>query len=282
MLLIGLKERPLLFLPLEVREGGDEEPIAIRYSLGWTVMGPVGGAKETRDCLVNFARMKNVNSGLVMNNDFGTKENPSGNVTIKDVDKGEDVYNEIGLENCMFVDQRVTNEDDLLRRQLERLCNTDFKESTVRSNESNLSVEDKRAVEMTEQTLKRKDGHFQVALPWRKKPVVIPNNRPMAEKRLHSLKRRLQKNSELFVKYKDAMQDYIDKGHAERVPEEELEVNNCKIWYLPHQPVTHRLKPEKVRLVFDCAAKYKDQSLNMQLLQGPDLTNNVVGIVIRF
>jgi hypothetical protein len=166
LLLIGLKERPRLFLPLEVREGGDEEPIAIRYSLGWTVMGPVGGAKETRDCLVNFARTKNVNSGLGMNNDFGTKENPSGNVTIKDIDKGEDVYNEIGLENCMFVDQRVTNEDDLLRRQLERLWNTDFNESTVRSNESNLSVEDKRAVEIMEQTLKRKDGHFQVALPW--------------------------------------------------------------------------------------------------------------------
>ena len=34
MLLIGLKERPRLFLPLEYREGGEDEPIAIRYSLG--------------------------------------------------------------------------------------------------------------------------------------------------------------------------------------------------------------------------------------------------------
>jgi hypothetical protein len=82
-------------------------------------MGPVRGTKETRDCLVNFARTKNVNSGFGMSNDFGTKENPSGNVTIKDIDKGENVYNEIGLENCMFVDQRVTNEDDVLRRQLQ-------------------------------------------------------------------------------------------------------------------------------------------------------------------
>ena len=39
MLLIGLKEKPRLFLPLECKEGSDGEPIAVRYSLGWTVIG---------------------------------------------------------------------------------------------------------------------------------------------------------------------------------------------------------------------------------------------------
>ena len=58
MLLIGLKEQPQLFLPLEAREGGDEEPIGVRYTLGWTVMGPVGGMKETRDCLANFVEAR--------------------------------------------------------------------------------------------------------------------------------------------------------------------------------------------------------------------------------
>ena len=53
-LLTGLKERPTLFLPLELKTGGENEPIAIRYSLGWTVMGPVGDQKEDRDCAVNF------------------------------------------------------------------------------------------------------------------------------------------------------------------------------------------------------------------------------------
>ena len=35
LLLIGLKENPGLFLPLECKSGGHDEPIAIRYSLQW-------------------------------------------------------------------------------------------------------------------------------------------------------------------------------------------------------------------------------------------------------
>ena len=41
-------------------------------------------------------------------------------------------------------------------------------------------------------------------------------------------------------------------------------------------------KPDKVCVVFDCSAKYRGTSLNDQLLQGPDLTNTLVGVLTRF
>ena len=38
-----------------------------------------------------------------------------------------------------------------------------------------------------------------------------------------------------------------------------------------------------MRVVFDCSAKYKNESLNSHLLQGPaDLTNQLLGVLFRF
>ena len=42
-------------------------------------------------------------------------------------------------------------------------------------------------------------------------------------------------------------------------------------------------KPNKVRVVFDCAAiaKYRGLSSNDALMQGPDLVNDLVGVLLR-
>ena len=54
------------------------------------------------------------------------------------------------------------------------------------------------------------------------------------------------------------------------------------VWYLPHCRVTHSLKPNKVRIVYDCDAKYGGTSLTQQLLQGPDQKYKLVGVLSRF
>ena len=123
-------------------------------------------------------------------------------------------------------------------------------------------------------TLTMIDGHYQVALPWRYNPPYLPNNKIVALRRAFFLKKRLMKNENLHIKYQETMNSYIDDGHAEKIPKEELEPDDRPVWYVPHHPVVHPLKPEKVRVVYDCAATYKGTSLNQQLMSGPEQTIN--------
>ena len=57
-----------------------------------------------------------------------------------------------------------------------------------------MSVEDKKALAIMEQSFKLDQGHYQVALPWRQYPLFLPYNQPMAEQRLQGLKRRFPKD----------------------------------------------------------------------------------------
>ena len=54
-----------------------------------------------------------------------------------------------------------------------------------------------------------------------------------------------------------------------------------RTWYLPHHGIYHPQK-SKVRVVFDCSATFEGHSLNDKLLQGPDLTSNLLGVLTRF
>ena len=73
------------------------------------------------------------------------------------------------------------------------------------------------------------------------------------------------------------MSEVIEKGYTERVPSEELSLDNGRIWYIPH----HK-KPGKIRVVFDASAEFKGESLNNHLLQEQDLTNSLTGVLCRF
>jgi len=47
--------------------------------------------------------------------------------------------------------------------------------------------------------MKKIDGHYQLPLPWKDTGIRLPLNRSMALKRLHSLKRKLERNASLFA-----------------------------------------------------------------------------------
>ena len=119
-------------------------------------------------------------------------------------------------------------------------------------------------------------------IPFKSKLPNLPDNRSVAEKRLQSLARRFRKDPELHAKYKGGIQELLDKGYAEKVLDEEIGVTPGQTWYLPHHNVVNENKPEKLRIVFDCAVTFGGTSLNKEVLQGPDFTNNLVGVLLRF
>ena len=175
--------------------------------------------------------------------------------------------------------QRVN--DEVLQQQLERMWNTDFNEVTS-DNKYSMSVEDKQARRTMESTISYEDGHYKLGLPWRDNDSTLPNNLALAHARLNQLKRKLSRDPELHKMYTTTVNDYIKKGYAKRVENETDGTSAKRVWYLPHHPVQNENKPGKVRVVFDCAAKFQGVSLNNKLLQGPDLMNSLVGVLIRF
>ena len=90
-----------------------------------------------------------------------------------------------------------------------------------RSDGTSNSLEDERALEILKRTTKLKDGRYEVGLLWRNDNPELPNNRVQAEKRLQQLKRRFQRSPEFAAQYKTVMDDYIDKGYAVKLSEEE-------------------------------------------------------------
>ncbi|XP_066910474.1 uncharacterized protein [Clytia hemisphaerica] len=63
---------------------------------------------------------------------------------------------------------------------------------------------------------------------------------------------------------------------------EEAATEHPRTWYLPQYGVFNPNKPGKIRLVFDAAAKFQGTSLNDALYTGPDLLNNMLGVLMRF
>ena len=119
-----------------------------------------------------------------------------------------------------------------------------------------MSVEESRALGKMEGSVQLKDGHYEIALPWRNFPPCLSNNRPLAEHRLNLLKKRLLKDSDIHSKYSEFMDNLLTKGYARKVPDSSTDPPQQPLWYLPHHKVIDPNKPGKVRAFYDCAAMF--------------------------
>lgn len=160
----------------------------------------------------------------------------------------------------------------------------EFNEDTSKNLPEELghSQEDRRFLKTVSTGIKLTSGHYQIPLPFRRSEVDVPNNREQAVKRALWQRRKMMQDDQYRNDYVGFINEIIDKGYAEKVPEESVEAHPGKVRYIPHHGVYHPKNPEKIRLVFDCSAKFAGTSLSDQLLQGPDLTSSLVGVLTRF
>ena len=126
-------------------------------------------------------------------------------------------------------------------------------------------------------------GRYEVNLPWKENQKGrLMDNKGIAEKRLHSLSRRLAGNPKLKEAYNENLSEMEKAGMIKEVSK--CEKREGPIFYLPHRPVVREDSiTTKVRPVFDASAKgYNGVSLNDCLETGPNRLPNLLGLLMRF
>ncbi|XP_048749330.2 uncharacterized protein LOC125661393 [Ostrea edulis] len=142
------------------------------------------------------------------------------------------------------------------------------------------SVEDELFISLMESKVTKDcDDRWTAPLPFRENRKLLPNNRTQALQRVKSLDRSLQKDEVKKKHVVEFMGKMFENGHAEVAPPLPT---LSEQWYLPFFGIYHPKKPGKVRVVFDSSAVFRGTSLNDVLMKGPDLTNNLLGVLLRF
>ena len=176
----------------------------------------------------------------------------------------------IATTHRISTEERVLNSQSILKRLEEDF--QDFEPSYP------MSQDDQLFLRILNSKIELVDGHYSMPLPFRTRPS-LPNNRRYAMSRLLKLRTRLEKDVVYSKLYSEFVCSMLQKGEAEIAPR--CDASNVQ-WYIPHHGVIHPAKPGKLRVVFDASANFQGQSLNSHLLQGPDLINNLTGVLCRF
>lgn len=113
--------------------------------------------------------------------------------------------------------------------------------------------------------------------------MLLPDNKPLAMKRLESTERRLKKDPEQGVAYDKLIEEMKEMKFSRKLSKEEIKNYKGPVHYIPHHA---EIRPEKkstpVRIVFNSSSVYQGHALNDYWLKGPDLLNNLFGVVLRF
>ena len=231
--------------PIECIPSEGKGPFAYRTGLGWCIAGPSQKCDNYHIASCHRIQVIDVSTGSTTQHEFTMKDH------LKDLTISE---------------------------QLAEMYMSDFNENS--SEKHTLSVEDRQFIKIMKDGEERVGSHHQLPLPLRNPIPTLPDNRSMAMKRLQSVKKRMLRDHEYKENYIQFMSNLISRGHA-RKADSQKEVAPGMKWFVPHHGVKHP-KTGKFRVVMDCSAEFQGRSLNAELLQGPDNTNLLLGVLLRF
>ncbi len=150
-------------------------------------------------------------------------------------------------------------------------------------NEFQLSPIERKEAKVIKDSCQKLNGQWLIPYPWKRDPHELPDNREQAKRKLEATERRLLKNQENATAYDKEMTNMNNLGFSRKLSEEELKQYNGPVHYVSHHEV---LRPESkstpVRIVFNSSAMYKGHKLNDYWMKGPDLLNDLFGVLLRF
>ena len=146
-----------------------------------------------------------------------------------------------------------------------------------------LSPSERKEYEMIDKSCDKVDNQWLIPYPWKLNPSLLPDNRSQAMKKLESTERRLASNPKHAEAYDVQIKEMVEMGFAKRLTKEEDEKYQGPVHYVAHHEI---VRPEKrstpIRIVFNSSASFKGHSLNSYWYKGPDLLNDLFGVMLRF
>lgn len=232
--------------PLEVVVSTPEEPHAKRTVLGWSVTGDHNSSNSPQETGHSYQ------------------------VTARKVEDNISTRKEVEF----FLQPQHPSPDKILS-----ILESDFT-PTKQSEEKGPSIDDRKFITKLEKETYQDEntGFITMPLPFKQRPTGMGAiTRKVAEHRFHLLQKRMDRDPRYAKLYHEFMETIMKNSDAEEVSED-----GAESWYIPHFGVYNPKKPNKIRVVFDCSAKAGRWCLNDFLLQGPDLMNSMLGILMRF
>ncbi|XP_068756539.1 uncharacterized protein [Montipora capricornis] len=146
-----------------------------------------------------------------------------------------------------------------------------------------MALQERAEIKMIAKSCQLQGDKWIMQYPWKRDPSCLPNNYVQVLKKLESTERRLKKQPGNTNSYNAQIKEMEEMKFSRKLTEEEKKEWKGPVHYVAHHAV---VRPEKkttpIRIVFNSSASFKGHSLNDYWYKGPDLLNNLFGVVLRF